>query len=51
MNDENDLLDFVASEFLEGIEKKDKSMVIDALRALVLHIQDEDSEQDEKDMK
>ena len=46
----DDMLDAVASELLQAIEKKDKKMLADALTALVLHIQDEDREQDMKDM-
>lgn len=48
--DQEMLMDQVASELLEGIEKKDKKMVMDAIKALVLHIQDEDEKQDSMDM-
>lgn len=46
----DELMDQVAAELLEGIEKKDKKMVMDALQALVLHIQDNDQEQDQQPM-
>lgn len=48
--DMNELMDQVASELLEGIEKKDKQMVRDALKALILHCMDEDEAQDSQDM-
>lgn len=44
-----ELLNEVASELMEAIEKKDKKLLIDALTALVLHIQDMDKQQDEMD--
>lgn len=44
---DDSLMDQVADEFLQAIEKKDKGLLRDALKALVLHIQDEDQEQDE----
>lgn len=44
--DDSELLDSAAAEFLEAFEKKDKQMLLDALTALVLHICDEDQEQD-----
>lgn len=44
---QDDLLEQVAHELMEAIEKKDKALLIEALRALVLHIQDEDQKQDE----
>jgi hypothetical protein len=45
-SDKDMMLDSVAEELLHGLETKDKQMVLDALTALVLHIQDEDAEQD-----
>lgn len=45
---ENDLMDQVADELLQAIETKNKTMLRDALKALVLHIQDEDAEQDQE---
>lgn len=45
----DDLMDQVASELLEAIEKKNPKMLRDALTALVLHIQDEDKQQDQED--
>lgn len=49
-DDMDEMMNQVAQELLEGIEKKDHKMVMDALTALVLHIQDEDKEQDMRDM-
>lgn len=43
-----DLMDSVVDEFWQAIEKKDKALFKDALRALVLHIQDEDKSQDQE---
>lgn len=48
MNDE--LLDAVADELLQAIEKKDKKALCEALQALVLHISDLDAEQDATDI-
>jgi hypothetical protein len=45
-HDMDEMMNQVAQELLEGIEKKDHKMVMDALTALVLHIQDQDQEQD-----
>lgn len=45
-HDMDEMMDQVAQELLEGIEKKDHKMVMDALTALVFHIQDADQEQD-----
>lgn len=50
MDDDQDLLSHVADEFLQAIEKKDHRMMIDALKALLLHIEQEDSEQDSQEM-
>lgn len=44
---DSDLMDGVAQELLSAIEKKDIRALREALEALVLHIQDEDQEQDE----
>lgn len=46
----DEMLDGIASELLTAIEQKDKKMLVDALTALCLHIEDEDREQDMKDM-
>lgn len=46
MSDEDSMLDQVADELLQAIETKDKSMLLDALHALVLGIQQEDEKQD-----
>jgi hypothetical protein len=48
-SDQDELMDSVAGELLEGLEKKDKQMVMDALTALVLHIGDMDKAQDSDD--
>jgi hypothetical protein len=47
---ESDLMDQVVDELFQAIEKKDKALLREALKALVLHIQDEDAEQDEETM-
>lgn len=44
MND--DLMDSVAQEMLDAVEKKDHKLFIEALEALVRHIQDMDEESD-----
>ena len=44
------LLDSVAQELFEAIEKKDIKGFRSALEALVLHINDEDKKQDQEDM-
>jgi hypothetical protein len=49
VDEDAELISHVADEFMEAIEKKDKSLLLDALRALVLHIQDEDQEQDSQE--
>lgn len=41
-----DLMDSVADELFQAIEKKDIKSFRQALEALVLHIQDEDAAQD-----
>jgi hypothetical protein len=46
---EDELIQHVASEFMEAFEKKDKALMLDALRALVLYIQDEDENEDENE--
>lgn len=50
MQDMDQMMDQVAHELMEGIEKKDSKMVMDALTALVLHIQDADQDQDSEMM-
>ena len=49
MDDDKDLLSQVADEFIQAIEKKDHGMMIDALKALIMHIQQEDQEPDSGD--
>lgn len=44
----DELIEHVAGELMEAFEKKDKSLMMDALSALVLYIQDEDEKQDEE---
>jgi len=43
---EGDLLDQVTDELLQAIETKNKALLRDALKALVLQIQDDDAAQD-----
>lgn len=50
MNEMDGMLDQVAEEFLKAVETKDKKMMLEALEALVLHIQDMDEEQDQQEM-
>lgn len=47
-DDMEQMLDQVADEFIQAIETKDKKMLVDALEALVCHIQDADEEQDKE---
>lgn len=47
---EDELIDQVVDELMQGFETKDKGMIKEALRAFVLHIQDEDQEQDAGEM-
>jgi len=49
MND--DLMDSVAQEMLDAVDKKDHKLFIEALEALVRHIQEMDEEQDREEMK
>lgn len=44
---DDSLIDHVSGEFLEAIEKKDKRLLREALRALIQYLQDEDEKQDE----
>lgn len=44
---DDQMLDAVADEFLQAIERKDKRALREALEALVLHIKDQDDKQDE----
>ena len=43
-----DMLDAIADDLLYAFEKKDKSMVKDALEALCEYVRQEDMEQDEE---
>jgi len=49
-SDMDDMMSQCADEMLQAIEHKDKKMLMDALEALVLHIQSEDVKQDKQDM-
>ena len=46
-NSMDDVMSQVWDELLQAIETKDKALGMDALTALVLHIQDEDAKQDQ----
>ena len=49
--DENDdLMPHIVDEFMKAFETKDKSLLMEALTALVLHIQDMDQEQDKESL-
>ncbi len=50
MDDDDMMMDQVCDEFMSAFEKKDKGLLKEALKALVLHIMDEDKEQDEGEM-
>lgn len=45
-NDDDGLIHQVVDEFMTAVERKDKSMMMEALRALILHIQHEDEKSD-----
>jgi len=45
---DSDLIDMVTDEFFKAVETKDKALLKDALKALIMHIQDLDKEQDEE---
>lgn len=45
--EDGDLMEHVCDELLQAFETKDKGLLLDALKALVLHIQDLDKIQDE----
>ncbi len=40
------MLDAIAEDFIEGVQKKDKKLLKGALEALIEHIQSEDHSQD-----
>lgn len=46
--DETELLNQVASELIDAIQKKDHAGVVEALRALMAGIQEQDKIQDEE---
>lgn len=48
MDEDQELMSHVVDELMQAFEKKDKGLLMDALKALVLYIQDEDKEQDEE---
>ena len=43
----DELIGHVVDEFMQAFEKKDRGLLMDALKALIYHIQDEDKRQDE----
>lgn len=45
--DDKELMQQVVSEFMEAFEKKDKALLLEALTALIHHIQDLDEQQDQ----
>jgi len=47
---EDDLMPHIVDEFMKAFETKDKSLLMEALTALVLHIQDMDQEQDKESL-
>jgi len=50
-DEEFDMLDAIAEDLIMAVERKDKRMLKEALEALVMHIQEEDEEQDIEDTK
>ncbi len=50
VDDDQELMSHVVDELMQAFETKDKGLLMDALKALVLHIQDEDQEQDQEMM-
>lgn len=46
---DDDLMSQVCDELMQAFEKKDKSLLMEALKALIFHIQDEDQKQDQGD--
>jgi hypothetical protein len=49
-SDDQQILNQVVDELFEAFQSKNKELGMQALRALVLHIQDEDKKQDQEDM-
>lgn len=45
-SNDSDLMDQVMDELFSAFEKKDKALALDALRAIILHVQDEDQTQE-----
>lgn len=46
-----DMLDAVAEDLLMAVEHKDKALLKSALEALVEHLQNQDEQQDQEEMK
>lgn len=49
-DEESELLDQVAHEFIRGVESKDPRAIMEALRALMMNIRAQDQIQDEEEM-
>lgn len=50
MNDDQEMLSQVWDELFQSFDTKNKKLGMEALTALVLHIQEEDHEQDQEEM-
>lgn len=50
-NGYDELLNMVAREMLDAIQNNDHNLMLEAIKALVSCIQEQDEEQDEEDMK
>ena len=47
MPEDTSMIEGVADELMKAFETKDKALMVDAMRALILHIQAEDEKQDQ----
>ena len=45
-----DMLDAVCNDMMEAIDRKDRTLLKDALTSLIIHIQTLDAEQDEEEI-